>query len=196
MESLYSTIMYKEISADACIMKEGNLKVLQEEYWPLMIFVKSKGNPLILGRLAPHSLPEPDAEIKISEEEMIGIQVLTIGEGYDRALNREFLAKNKSALSSGSYYREAGEVKVGPGSGMMSIDVKGDVDVWIESINKKLKKNRYHNTDILLVNIRIEAHGFIDEYKDEILERKDEIKFNNSIKKLYIIEGCELWIEL
>jgi hypothetical protein len=193
MIALYDQITYAEHSVKDSIKKDGILKELQEEYFPTYVYLLERHSLQCRARLAQKAVPEPDAEILLENGNIERLQILNIGEGYQRALTREMLARDGEVSSSSTKERIKGEVVERTSTRLQTVNVEGDAGGWVDAINRKTAMI-YINTDTLIVNIRVEAYGFLDEYEECLREYGKRITYLNSIKSVHLVEGKRIWL--
>ncbi len=149
---------------DDVLMRTGICKVLADEFHPLVRLAQSFRGVRNL-QLLSQSTPGPDAIIAFWWRRAARVQITCAHEGYNRALEREYLRDKGSALVHQNWGRDRATghvVPKGPGYFELSADIQLRVNRILKAIADK--ENKYYpRTEILLVHEDSATYQYLQE---------------------------------
>lgn len=138
---------------DDFLMRTGICKVLADEFHPLVRLAQSFKGVRNLQLLSQSNLG-PDAIITFWWRRAAKVQITCAHEGYNRAMEREYLRDKGSALVHQNWGRDKATGHVVP-KGTECFELSADIQLRVKRILKAIadKENKYYpETEILLIH--------------------------------------------
>ncbi len=166
--------------------KKGICKILDEEYWPLVMLAKTLRDVKSI-RLFPIANEGPDSQIVFSHGESWDIQITCSHEGYQRALLREQLQQNGIAADGERHRDNNGQVINRPfGARPMNVEANSRVERILKAINAK-EKGYYTGTNTLLVQEQSDRFNYLKHLHTRVVDALQEPPSN--YEKIYVVYG-------
>jgi len=168
---LHVFINDREKIADSDIYRRvGVVKDLIEEYLPLVTFSRTILNFSSANLTAP-SHAGPDAFVKLSNGEVLGVQITTAGENYTTSLHRELLARGSVVYPKQNAIRSRIDNGIHVSGRILSTKSSNTDRVVLDVISAIQKKRKTYRagTQILLISVRDSSITLVDNWQQVLL---------------------------
>ena len=172
-------------------LKKGIVKILSEEYTPLVLLAKTYRLVRSI-RLFPISNAGPDGEIRFWWRLKSKVQITCASENHDRALMREQLANQEPVFPNQSHRRVSGRIIEAKGRVLTapSENVDRRLSLIVSAIERK-NEQFYIGTDTLLVQDNTANFKHLGNLHQQVCRSVKEGCASN-YKRVFVVYGSDV----